>query len=59
MAGGGYSIYGGGSNVRIVNNVFSKKYFPNCGYYGVRAYWDDAGNQWSGNVWYETGQPCQ
>jgi hypothetical protein len=59
MAGGGYTIYGGGTNVRIINNVFSKKYFPNCGSYGVRAYWSDTGNQWSGNVWYENGQTCQ
>jgi hypothetical protein len=68
MAGGGYTIYGGStgsgctvpcstSDIRIVDNRFSRLYFPSSGYYGpVAAYnSEDPGNQLSGNVWDDTG----
>jgi Domain of unknown function (DUF4082)/Right handed beta helix region len=64
MAGGGYTLYGGAnpggaatSNIKVTNNHFSRMYFPNGGYYGpVTAFdADGSGNEWSGNVWDETG----
>lgn len=59
LAGGGYSIYGGGShggrtsNIIIKDNEFSRLYYPKGGQYGPAAYFDPsrAGNVWSGNVW--------
>ena len=59
LAGGGYSIYGGGSrndrtsNIVIEDNEFGRLYYPKGGQYGPAAYvnpWQ-AGNVWSGNVW--------
>jgi hypothetical protein len=66
LAGGGYTIYGGGngsgsgsSNVRITNNKISTMFYPTGGYYGPEAYFDtlSPGNVWSGNTWYESGAP--
>ena len=62
MAGGGYMIYGGGSGsggkvvgpVTITGNRFSRKYYPEGGYYGVASYLEDSVTSWSGNVWDET-----
>jgi hypothetical protein len=62
LAGGGYTIYGGGSgnmsatNVKITGNRFARSYFANSGSYGVDAYFDGAamGNSWSGNFWDDT-----
>ncbi len=62
MAGGGYMVYGGGSGnggqvigpVSITGNRFSRKYYPNGGYYGVDAYMKPAVTKWSGNCWDET-----
>lgn len=59
VAGGGWTIYGGGggfgptSNIRILNNRFSHLYYPNCGSYGPLAWFSDTdpGNEWSGNYW--------
>jgi hypothetical protein len=59
LAGGGYSIYGGGarnnrtSNIVIKDNAFGRLYYPKGGRYGPVAYFDPAGtgNVWSGNVW--------
>ena len=59
IAGGGYSIYGGegvkgkSSNIKILNNRFSTKYFPESGYWGPVAYFaaKDPGNEWYGNIW--------
>ncbi|GAA0924840.1 DUF4082 domain-containing protein [Nonomuraea longicatena] len=62
LAGGGYCIYGGAKhnghpyspyNVVIKDNVFSKRLFGRCGFYGPTAYFDSAasGNVWSGNRW--------
>jgi hypothetical protein len=58
--GGGYVMYGPGAgspNVRIINNVFSRKYYPkifprgNCGYFGINTGFDSRalGWLWSGN----------
>ena len=59
LAGGGYSIYGGGarddrtSNIVIKDNAFGRLYYPEGGQYGPAAYFDprQAGNVWSGNAW--------
>ncbi len=61
LAGGGYTIYGGGltaqgatpRNIVIRDNVFSRRVWPEGGYWGPSAYFDvDApGNLWQGNVW--------
>jgi PKD domain len=64
MAGGGYMIYGGTSGsggkvvgpVTITGNRFSRKYYPEGGYYGVASYLEDSVTTWSGNVWDETLQ---
>ena len=65
LAGGGYTFYGGGyqsegstpANIVVVDNVFSRRVFPDGGYYGPVIYFDvDApGNRWSGNVWEDGG----
>lgn len=63
LAGAGYCIYGPGSgaptptNVRIINNKFSKRYYPRYGSYGWIAYEPPSGNGnlISGNRDYETG----
>jgi hypothetical protein len=62
MAGGGYMIYGGGSGsggkvlgpVTVTGNRFSRKYYPEGGYYGVDSYMEKAVTTWSGNIWDET-----
>ncbi|MET0447773.1 MAG: hypothetical protein ABW004_05180 [Aeromicrobium sp.] len=60
LAGGGYTIYGGGdgkigtsSNIVITNNRISRIFFPQGGYYGPVTAFDaqGPGNVWSGNVW--------
>ena len=59
LAGGGYSIYGGGvregrtSNIVIKDNEFGRLYYPEGGQYGPAAYFNprQAGNVWSGNAW--------
>jgi hypothetical protein len=59
IAGGGYSIYGGGgkfgatSNIKIINNRFSDKYFKQSGYWGPLAWFtaSDSGNAFSNNYW--------
>jgi hypothetical protein len=65
LAGGGYTVYGGAGkfgathNIRIVNNVFSRRHFRKGGFYGWAAHWDRSGrgNEWRGNVWEGTGKP--
>jgi hypothetical protein len=62
MAGGGYTIYGGGSGsggsvvgpVTITGNRFSRKYYPEGGSYGVASYLNNSVTTWSGNIWDET-----
>lgn len=40
------------TNVRVFNNTFGRKYFPECAYYGPVGNWaEGGGNVWSGNVW--------
>jgi hypothetical protein len=59
LAGGGYTIYGGGgskgptSNIQITNNKISTRFYPNGGSYGAVAHFRpfDPGNVFSGNVW--------
>jgi hypothetical protein len=66
LAGGGYSIYGGGSSlpgattpadITITGNRFSPLYYPTGGYYGTSAYTAAGvnGNTWTGNTWDNTG----
>jgi hypothetical protein len=64
VAGGGYTVYGGGGsqttfNIRIVNNRFARTFHPRSGYFGAVAAFERTGpgNVWSGNVWDDTGQP--
>ena len=63
LAGGGYSIYGGGarsrtSNIVIKDNEFGRLYYREGGQYGPAAYFDprQAGNVWSGNAWSGTSR---
>ena len=68
LAGGGYTVYGGGltedgrspANVVFRDNVFSRHVFPDGGFYGPVAHFDQnaPGNVWSGNVW-EDGSPVR
>ena len=59
LAGGGYTIYGGGgsqgksSNITITNNRFSTIFYPNGGSYGPMTAFDNTGtgNSLSGNYW--------
>lgn len=64
---GSYCAYGGsvdskpypnGSNIRFIDNHFSTRYYPTCGHYGPITGFDAGvrGNQWSGNVWNESGR---
>lgn len=64
VAGGGYTIYGGAnpggaqtSNIRIVGNRFSRLYYSNAGSYGYATAFDarGPGNEWSGNIWDDSG----
>jgi hypothetical protein len=64
VAGGGYSVYGGGGaqtsfNIHIVNNRFARLYYPNGGFFGPVAAFQTGGtgNVWSGNIWDDTGSP--
>jgi hypothetical protein len=61
MAGGGYMIYGGtdkGGSVPgpwvVKGNRFSRKYYPNGGYYGTAVDFNDAVTTWSKNIWDDT-----
>lgn len=58
IAGGGYTIYSGtgdtsGSRlgIRVKDNVFSTRFFPRSGRFGVVYDWRSEGNTWSGNTW--------
>jgi hypothetical protein len=63
IAGGGYTIYGGdgtkgqSSHICIVNNRFSRIFYPDSGFFGPAAYFDSSGtgNFWHGNLWDDTG----
>lgn len=65
---GSYCAYGGSlaskpypeaSNVDFIGNHFSTEYHPTCGQFGpISGYAAGVrGNDWSGNVWHETGEP--
>ncbi len=64
LAGGGYVIYGGAKGaggsligpVSVTGNRFTRLYYPNDGYYGTDAYFNEAITTWSGNYWDETLQ---
>ncbi|MEU1385877.1 MULTISPECIES: hypothetical protein [unclassified Nonomuraea] len=59
LAGGGWSLYAGAgrkglsSNIKVIDNVFSRKVWPKGGYAGPVSYWDanGPGNVWKGNSW--------
>jgi hypothetical protein len=63
LAGGAYTIYGGGGSygisdhIVITNNHFSRIFFPNSGRVGYKTAFDTSGvgNAWSGNIWDDTG----
>ncbi|GAA3110419.1 right-handed parallel beta-helix repeat-containing protein [Streptosporangium carneum] len=65
MAGGGYVMFGGKGkygtpyNIKFINNVISRRYFPKGGSWGWLATWDarGKGNTFSGNKWEDTGEP--
>jgi hypothetical protein len=57
LAGGGYTLYGGGSTVSsetVTDNHFSRLYYANGGQSGPVAYMPTS-YTWSGNVWDDTG----
>ncbi|MFC6080940.1 right-handed parallel beta-helix repeat-containing protein [Sphaerisporangium aureirubrum] len=64
VAGGGYALYSGyepakegnspGTNFVVRDNVFSTRYFPDCGFFGPvtgAQPWGEDGNTWEGNRW--------
>jgi hypothetical protein len=61
MAGGGWTLYcaattpGVGGNETVTGNRFARTYNQKGGGYGPAAYCNDV-DQWSGNVWDDTGQ---
>ena len=61
ISGGGYSVYAGGntsmphSNIRFINNTFTRQFWPKGGQHGpVTAL--DSTITWTGNTWLDTGQ---
>ncbi len=67
---GSYCAHGGsiasksypeGSDIRFIDNHFSTRFFDTCGHYGPIAGFANGvrGNQWSGNVWHESGEPLE
>jgi hypothetical protein len=65
LAGGGYTVYGGGpdhgrgvpTNIRFTANRISTVFWPKGGYYGPVAYFDGTapGSAWIGNIYDNTG----
>ena len=48
----------GSRNVRVEDNHFGRKYYPNCGLFGpVAQVQSGNGNTFTGNVWDDTGRP--
>jgi hypothetical protein len=44
--------YPHGTNIRYRDNMFGKKFMPQCGIYGPVTSWENnAGNVWTGNAW--------
>ena len=56
-----YTLYcnspGAGTNYRVINNHFSRKFSPKVGYFGLST--DCADETQSGNVYHETGRPLR
>jgi hypothetical protein len=67
LAGGGYTVYGGGvgvgphaapAGIVVTGNVFSRIYFAQGGRFGPVAYFDQGhGDAWSSNTWDGTTTP--
>lgn len=47
------------TNIRVLNNHFGRSLNPDCGRSGPVSNWNGSapGNEWSGNVWHDTGEP--
>ncbi len=62
LAGGGYTVYGGGPNssgISFTNNRFARMYYAQSGQWGVVTdFYSNNGNVWSGNIWDDTLQPA-
>jgi hypothetical protein len=65
LAGGGYTIYGGQNpggpasyNIRITNNLISRAYYAQGGFFGPATAFNPggSGNVWSGNVFFGGAQ---
>jgi len=62
LNGGGFALYGGAqppsgntiSNIRLVDNVFGKLFYANCGQYGPITATNDSRITVSGNLWQGT-----
>jgi hypothetical protein len=65
LAGGATALVGAqhasSHDIKVLNNRFSRMYYPTCGSNAPVSAYDPAepGNQWSGNVWADTGQPVE
>jgi hypothetical protein len=67
LNGGGFTVYGGGvegdiSGIRFLDNRFMRApdgFHSEGGYWGPVSYFEPSlpGNEWSGNVWDDTGDP--
>jgi hypothetical protein len=60
LAGGGWSIYGGGDTarrVKVTNNRFSPIYHPRVGYFGIATGFNWSQTAWTGNRWDTTLRP--
>ncbi|MFC4112817.1 hypothetical protein [Nonomuraea zeae] len=63
LAGGGWALYAGAgvkgksSNIKVIDNVFSRRVWPKGGHAGPVSYWDHdgKGNLWRGNTWEDGG----
>jgi hypothetical protein len=54
LAGGNYTLYGGGDGTTIRNNLFWTKFSSKVGYYGTHAH-VGGGTAWSGNAYTSDG----
>jgi hypothetical protein len=63
LTGGNYTVYAGGGSgqqqISLRDNRFTRAASPKGGRYGPLAAWDATlpGNEWSDNVWDDTGAP--
>lgn len=58
-AGDSHVYYAENERIRYINNLFGRKFWPNCGIHGPYAAWDGSrpGNEWTNNVF--QGEPPQ